>query len=85
MLHPHDRFAPDEEVFRRDELRHRLGEEGLRPEAAARPERESLHPTKQRCIGPDVVHRHLRAVLRASLDGDLNLRGSVRLSGLKRK
>ena len=51
-----------------------LARKGCAPEAAAGPEREAAlrRPAALR-VGADVVDRHLRAVERAALDGDLEL------------
>src|SRR5581483_7370992 len=66
-----DGLTPDQEVAGGNEVRDRLGEERLRAESAARVDREPGRVAPHLRVEADVVHRRLRAVVRAALERDL--------------
>src|SRR5262249_29172206 len=73
VLHADDRLAPDEHIVGRNEVGHVLGQERLGAETPTGEHREPPNAVTQLGVEPDVVHRSLRAVLPAALDGDLEL------------
>src|SRR5262249_18406274 len=73
VLDTDDRLAPDEQVVGRNEVGDVLGQEWLRAQSPTRVDREPARAIAHLGVDPDVVHRRLGAILRAALDGDLEL------------